>query len=62
MHSFFTYFSDSLQELHQVRWPTQQQAIRLTTIVIVFLIVSSAALGAVDALIGQFIQYTIRTF
>lgn len=60
MNSILTYFRESLDELHQVRWPTQQQAIRLTVIVIGFIIVTSAFFGLVDAGFMQIIRSTIR--
>lgn len=60
MNIFVTYIRESLEELRQVRWPTQQQAIRLTTIVIGFIIVTSAFFGLVDAGFMQVIRATIR--
>jgi preprotein translocase SecE subunit len=42
------YFQDSYEELKKVTWPTRNQAIRLTFIVIGFCIVMSAILGALD--------------
>ncbi len=62
MNSLLAYFRESLQELHQVRWSTRQQAFRLTGIVIAFLAVSSLAFGTVDALIGEVLHTTIRLF
>lgn len=59
MSAFLRYFQDSLAELHQVRWPTRQQAIRLTVISIVFIFASSAALGLVDAALTQIIRSTL---
>ena len=40
-----TYFKESLEELHQVRWPTRQQAIRLSVIVLVFTIMLMEIMG-----------------
>ncbi len=48
MNSLISYFQDSLVELRQVRWPTRQQAIRLSIIVIAFTLVCTVLLGAVD--------------
>jgi preprotein translocase subunit SecE len=62
MNSLLVYFRESLQELHQVRWPTRQQALRLTGVVLVFLAISSLAFGAVDAVIGQILRSTFNLF
>lgn len=48
MNSIVTYFRESLEELRHVRWPTQKQAVRLTGIVVVFIIVTSLAFGILD--------------
>lgn len=60
MNAISTYFRESLEELRQVRWPTQQQSIRLTTIVIGFIIVSSLAFGLVDTVLSEIIRLTIK--
>ncbi len=60
MNSIITYFTDSIEELRQVRWPTQQQSIRLTTIVIGFIIVTSLGFGLVDTLLSEAIRLTIK--
>ncbi len=55
-----TYIRESLEELRQVRWPTQQQAIRLTVIVIGFIAVTSAFFGLIDAGLVSVIKMTLR--
>lgn len=60
MNTITTYIRESLEELRQVRWPTQHQAVRLTTIVIVFIVITSAFFGLVDAGFMQVIRSTIR--
>jgi preprotein translocase SecE subunit len=60
MKTFITYIRESIEELRHVRWPTQQQAIRLTVIVIVFIAITSAFFGLTDAFINQVIRWTIR--
>jgi len=50
------YLHDALQELHQVRWPTHQQAVRLAGIVLGFTLAASAAFGAVDYVLTQLVQ------
>ena len=44
------YFVESFRELRRVTWLTKTQAIRLTTLVIVFSLVTAAFLGALDFL------------
>ncbi|MBU0766165.1 preprotein translocase subunit SecE [Patescibacteria group bacterium] len=42
------YVNEALEELHHVRWPTRQQAIRLSIIVIIFCAITSMVFGIVD--------------
>lgn len=42
------YFKESIQELGKVTWPTKNQAIKLTAIVLVFLLVSAVILSLFD--------------
>jgi preprotein translocase subunit SecE len=44
----FTFFSDIVGELRKVVWPTRQETIRLTLIVIGLCVVMGILLGAVD--------------
>ncbi len=44
------YIRESIQELNNVTWPTRKQAIRITTIVFIFMIIAAAILGVVDQL------------
>lgn len=60
MNAITTYINESLEELRQVRWPTQQQAVRLSTIVIGFIIATSLAFGLVDTLLSEVIRLTIN--
>lgn len=53
MEQIRRYIETSLQELHQVRWPTRQQAVRLSGIVLGFTAVTAVAFGAVDYLLAQ---------
>lgn len=47
-----SYLQDSFKELHNVTWPTQKQALRITTIVFIFMLISAAVLGVVDELLA----------
>jgi preprotein translocase SecE subunit len=40
-------------ELKQVQWPTKQETIRLTTIVIVISLIIGAYIGIIDFLLAQ---------
>ena len=60
MNLITTYINESLEELRQVRWPTQQQAVRLSTIVIGFIIVTSLFFGLVDTILSEAIRLTIK--
>jgi preprotein translocase SecE subunit len=59
LSALFRYFQESLVELHQVRWATRKQAVRLTVITVVFVIISSVAFGLVDAAFTQIIRSTL---
>jgi len=54
-HKVTAYINGAIEELHQVRWPTRHQAIRLSLIVIVFVVVSAAVFGIVDFLLARLV-------
>jgi preprotein translocase SecE subunit len=54
--SISRYFSEALEELNLVRWPTRQQAIRLSIIVLLFTLACAAVLGGVDYLLSELIK------
>ena len=56
MRKLAAYFQDAIAELHQVRWPTRQQAIRLSVIVIIFTFAVSVAFGAIDFVLSQIVK------
>ncbi len=56
--SIKNFFVESRQELRHVNWPTRQEAIRLTMIVIGIAVGFAVFLGAFDYLFS----YLIRTF
>lgn len=49
----FRYFRETRAELSKVSWPSRQEAINLTVVVLVTVIVSSALLGSFDLLFTQ---------
>lgn len=60
MNTIITYIQESIAELHKVRWPTRQQAIRLSMIVIGFVAITSVLLGFIDYLLSQVISFLIN--
>ena len=46
------YFAESFQELNSVTWPTRRQAVRITVIVLIFMVLSAVILGIVDQLLA----------
>lgn len=51
-----TYINEAIQELELVRWPTRQQAVRLSAVVTGFTVASAAAFGLVDFLLSQLLR------
>lgn len=60
-NALIRYFKDSLQELHKVSWPTKNQAVRLTLIVIGFSIAVAIFIGVVDYIFTFAYSYLIKT-
>lgn len=48
MKSLVRYLKDSIHELTLVTWPKQDQLLRMTTITVVFVMISALLLGVVD--------------
>jgi len=59
MNAIISYINESLTELHQVRWPTRNQAIRLSIIVIIFCTISALFFGAFDFLLSEIINFLL---
>jgi preprotein translocase SecE subunit len=59
MTSITRYINDALEELRHVRWPTRQQAIRLSAIVVAFTIGSAAVLGAIDYGLAEGLRFLL---
>lgn len=55
------YIRESIEELHHVRWPTHQQAIRLSAVVVGFTLISAAAFGAIDFVLSIVVNTLIAT-
>ena len=61
MNLVINYVREAIQELELVRWPTRQQAVRLSGIVLVFTLVSAIIFGAIDLLLSQLIYLLTNT-
>ena len=59
MKPLFEYLSASRAELAKVTWPTRQQTARLTILVVLFSLLMSAVLGALDWVFLTIIQKVI---
>ena len=53
------YITESLAELHHVRWPTRHQAVRLSIITIGFTVVAAASFGIIDYVLGVLVQFLL---
>jgi len=54
------YFRKSFEELTKVTWPTKNQAVKLTIIVMIFCIVFALFLGVVDYLFNLGYNYILN--
>lgn len=51
-----SYIRGAIEELHHVRWPTRQQAVRLSLIVIAFVFGSAVLFGVMDFLLARLVK------
>lgn len=56
------YVKEVRSELSKVIWPTREQAINLTIVVVVVMVVMSLFLGGVDTIFSGLIQLLISAF
>jgi preprotein translocase SecE subunit len=59
-NALINYFKDSFSELNKVTWPTKNQAVRLTFIVLGFIFASALALGFFDFIFNFGYKYLIQ--
>ena len=52
MNKIKQYFKESILDFNSVTWPTRKQAIRISVIVFIFMIVGAIVLGLVDFLLA----------
>ena len=53
------FYRETVGELRKVSWPTREEAIRLTGIVLVVLVAMAALLGTVDWLGGKGLEWIL---
>jgi preprotein translocase subunit SecE len=53
------YYRETVGELKKVVWPTREEAIRLTSIVLVVITVMAIVLGTFDFLFAQLVRFLI---
>lgn len=60
MDGITKYFRDTLAEMKQVKWPTRNQALSYSVLVIVISIIVSLFLGAFDFIFTQVIDRLVN--
>jgi len=53
------YFSETVGELRKVSWPTRQEAVQLTIIVLVVMVFMGLFLGLVDLIAGHLLNLAL---
>ncbi len=53
------YFRGMAAELRKVTWPTRQEARKLTTVVVIVVVITAIALGVVDYIFSRLIGWLI---
>lgn len=59
MDRIMQYINDAIEELRHVRWPTRQQAVKLSSIVLGFTAVTACVFGAIDYGFAQALHYLL---
>jgi len=59
LNKFTNYFKETKVEMKKVNWPTRQEAIRLTAVVIIVSLAVSAVLGGFDFMFTSLLQLVI---
>jgi len=54
-----TFFRESFAELKKVHWPTREQTIHMSVIVIIFSLATGVVLGGVDFLFAQMVALLV---
>ncbi len=56
---FVQFYRETMAELRKVVWPTRDEAVRLTIIVIVVVIAMSIFLGTIDYILSQILRFIL---
>lgn len=59
MKKFLNYLKEARAELAKVNWPTRQQAMRLTVVVVIFTVAVSMFIGSLDYVFSLGLQKLI---
>lgn len=60
MQAIKTYIQNAIQELNHVTWPTKAQTIKISIIVIGFILVFASILGMIDFGLSELFQLLIN--
>lgn len=60
MASVIAYFKNSIQEFNNITWPTKNQAVRISAVVLGFMVASAVVFGALDQLLTLGYQALIK--
>ncbi len=60
MNAIMDYINGSLEELRHVRWPTRQQAVRLSAVVIGFTAAAAIFFGILDFGLSQAVTFVLK--
>ena len=52
MQAVIQYFRSSVAEFNNITWPTRKQAVRISMIVLAFMVFSAALVGALDQVLA----------
>ena len=55
-NKFFSFFSESRQELAKVNWPSRQELFQSTVLVIVVTMIMAVFVGVLDAIFSIFVR------
>ena len=59
MNLVVQYINDALEELRHVRWPTRQQAVRFSIVVLAFVFCSAVVFGIVDLGLSKALEFIL---
>ena len=54
------FFDECVSELRKVTWPSREDVVRSTIVVLVWIVVSSLILGGLDGVIGKVVTYLLQ--